>query len=99
LEELIIYFHLIRHGLIEKDASKNSSIVVCVFAVTVTFLPSRYLATKGGIYFTEPLPSNDNGIHIQAHKLREGFFKYAVEMGSCATMYTPSFIETGLGIQ
>jgi hypothetical protein len=44
---------------IENDASNNSCIVACVFVASVTFLPSRSLATKGGVYFTEPLPSND----------------------------------------
>jgi hypothetical protein len=41
-------------GLIENDASNNSSIVPCVFVTTVVN--------------TEPLPSNDSGIHIQTHK-------------------------------
>jgi hypothetical protein len=31
------------------------------------------------------------GIHIKAHRLRGGFTKYAVEMGSDGTIYTPSF--------
>jgi hypothetical protein len=29
----------------------------------------------------------------------EGFFKYAVEMGSDATIYLPGFIKIGSGIQ
>jgi hypothetical protein len=44
--------------------------------------------------FTEPLPSNNRGIH-----LLQGFMKYAVEMGSSATVYIPSFIKVGLGIK
>jgi hypothetical protein len=47
-----------------------------------------------GNVFTEPLPSNDRGIHIQ-----RVFKKYAVEMGSGAMVYVRSFIETGSGIQ
>jgi hypothetical protein len=38
--------------------------------------------------FTEPLPPT-----------REGFMKYAVEMGSGAIIYTPSFMKIGSGIQ
>jgi hypothetical protein len=52
-------------------------------------LPRNY---KG--IFTEPLPSNDRGIHIQM-----GGFYYAVEMGSDAVIYVPSFINIGSGIQ
>jgi hypothetical protein len=49
-EELIAYFPCYDTGHIENDASNNSSIVACVFGTEVTF-------------FTEPLPSNDKGIH------------------------------------
>jgi hypothetical protein len=49
-EELIFYFHLIRHGPCRKDASNNSSIVECVFVAAITFLPSRYQATIGDTY-------------------------------------------------
>jgi hypothetical protein len=45
--------------------------------------------------FTEPLPSNYRGIHIQIHKLLGGIFNYAVEMGSGAVIYVPSFIKIG----
>jgi hypothetical protein len=48
-EELIAYFPLYDTGHIENDASNNSSIVACV----------RY---RGNVC-TEPLPSNDRGIH------------------------------------
>jgi hypothetical protein len=47
-EELIAYFPWYDTGHIENDASKNSSIVACVFVAAVTFLPSRGLATTGG---------------------------------------------------
>jgi hypothetical protein len=57
---------------IENDASSNS-LVACVFVTTVTFLPSRCLATIGGFlpsnclatiggFFSKPLPSNYGGI-------------------------------------
>jgi hypothetical protein len=64
-----------------------------------------------GKVFTEPLPSNDRGIftetllsnargtRIYRHRLREGFMKYAVEMGSDAIIYIQSFIEIGSGIR
>jgi hypothetical protein len=48
-EELIAYFPLYDTGHIENDASNNSSIVACVFVTAVTFLPSRCLATIGGL--------------------------------------------------
>jgi hypothetical protein len=35
---------------------------------------------------------------IQTHGW-EGFVKYAIEMGSCAMTYIPSFIKRGSGIQ
>jgi hypothetical protein len=38
------------------------------------------------------------GIHIQTNRW-EGFMKYAVEMGSGAMIYIPSFIKIGSGIQ
>jgi hypothetical protein len=46
-----------------------------------------------------PLPSNNKGIHIQTHRLTEGFMKYAVEMGSGAIIYIPHFLKTGSRIQ
>jgi hypothetical protein len=49
--------------------------------------------------FTEPLPCNDRGIHIQTHRLRGGFMKYAVEMGSGAMIYIPCFIKIYSGFQ
>jgi hypothetical protein len=49
-EELIAYFPLYDTGHIENDASSNSSIVACVIVTAVTFLPSRCLATIGGIH-------------------------------------------------
>jgi hypothetical protein len=72
-EELIPYFPSYDTGHIENNASNNSSIVAPVFVNAVTFLPSHCLATIGGI-FTEPLPSNDRGIHIQTQRLMRGMF-------------------------
>jgi hypothetical protein len=46
-----------------ENMSNNSSIVAHVFVTVVTFLPSRCLAMIGDLYRTEPLPSNDRGIH------------------------------------
>jgi hypothetical protein len=40
------------------------------------------------------------GLHMQTHKLTQVILvKYAVEMGSGAIIYIPSFIEIGSGIQ
>jgi hypothetical protein len=60
-----IYFPWYDTGHIENNASNNSSIVVCVFVTAVTFPPSRFLATKGDFYRTEPLPSNYKGIFTE----------------------------------
>jgi hypothetical protein len=85
-EELVAYFHWYAAGHIENDASNNFSIVACVFVTAVTSLPSRCLATIGG--------------YTYRHTDRwEGFSISAVEMGSGAVLYVPSFIKIGWGIQ
>jgi hypothetical protein len=71
---------------IENDASNNSPIAACVFVAAVTSLPSRYLATIGGYTYRHT-------------DWLEGFIKYAVEMGSGAMIYTPSFIKSSSEIQ
>jgi hypothetical protein len=38
--------------------------------------------------FTEPLPSNDRGMHIQIHRLMGGILEVAVEMGSGDMIYS-----------
>jgi hypothetical protein len=48
-----------------------------------------------GNVFSEPLPSNDMWKHIQTRR----FMKYAVEMGSGATIYITSFIRIASSIQ
>jgi predicted metalloprotease len=49
--------------------------------------------------FTEPFPCNDKGnIHIDTYWW-EGFFNKAIEMGSGAVIYVPSFMKIGSGIQ
>jgi hypothetical protein len=50
LEELIAYFSWYDTGHVENGASNNSSNVSCVFVTAVIFLPSRCLATIGGLY-------------------------------------------------
>jgi hypothetical protein len=88
-EELIALFPWYDTGHVENDASNNSTIS-CVLFTAVTFPPSHCLATMGGIlpsrclatimgylpnfYRTEPLPSNDRGLHIQTHRLIGGIF-------------------------
>jgi hypothetical protein len=53
-----------------------------------------------GIHFTEPLPNNDRrDTHTDTQTDGEGFMKYAVEMGSVAMIYIPSFMKIGSGIQ
>jgi hypothetical protein len=64
---------------IKYGASNNSSMVTCV-------------RCRGNV-FTKPLPSNDKEhIHTDTDWW-EGFTKYAVEMGSSATICVPSFIK------
>jgi hypothetical protein len=43
--------------------------------------------------FAEPLPSNDSGYAYINTDRWEGFMKYAIEMGSCAMKYIPSFLK------
>jgi hypothetical protein len=56
------YFPRYDTGHIENDASKNSSIVACVFVTAVTFLSSHFLATIGGFLPSRCL-SMIRGIH------------------------------------
>jgi hypothetical protein len=46
-----------------------------------------------------PLPGNDRGFTYRHTNWWEGFMKYAVEMGSGAMTFIPSFIKIGSGIQ
>jgi hypothetical protein len=57
-----------------------------VFVASETCLPSRCLATIGGI-------------HIQTHRLLGRIYEVRVETGSVAMMYITSLIEIGSGIQ
>jgi hypothetical protein len=74
-------------------------ILYIVFISARTCLLSRSLASKGGIQFREPLPSNDRGLHTQTDRLMGGIYEVAVEMDLGAMMYIPSFIKNGSGIQ
>jgi hypothetical protein len=50
--------------------------------------------------FTEPLPNNDKGVHIQTHILMGGIFLIRpIDTGSDAVIYVTSFIKIGSGIQ
>jgi hypothetical protein len=69
---------------LENDASNNAYIFSCI-------------SCRRNV-FTEPLPSNDRVYTHTDTGLWEGFIKYAVEMGSGAIIYIPSFIKTGSGI-
>jgi hypothetical protein len=61
-------------------------LLLSVFVGAGTCLPSRCLATKGGYTYRHT-------------EWWEGFTKYAVDMGSDAMIYIPSFIKIGSGIQ
>jgi branched-subunit amino acid transport protein len=71
---------------IENDASNSSSVVACIFVAAATFLLSRCLATIRGYTY-------------RYTDWWERFMKYAVEMGSVAIVYIPSFIKSGSSIQ
>jgi hypothetical protein len=73
-------------------------LLLCVLVAVGTCLPSCCLATKGGIHFTEPMPSNSR-TDAHTNTQTEGFMKHAIDMGSGATIYIPSFIKIGSGIQ
>jgi hypothetical protein len=85
----IAYFPWYDTDHIENDVSNNSSIVPCAFVTAVTFLLSQCLATIG-----EYLPSRCIAtIRGYTHTdWWEGLMRYAVEMGSGAVIYVPSFI-------
>jgi hypothetical protein len=85
-KEVIAYFRWYSMGHIENDTPNNCSIVVCVFATTVTFSLSCCLAMIRGYTYRHT-------------DWWEGFFNYAVEMGSGAVIYLPSCIKIGSGIQ
>jgi hypothetical protein len=70
-EELIAYFPWYDTGHIENNASNNSSIVACVFVTAVTFLPSRCLATIGGVLQSRCLAriGDDTHTHRQQRDL------------------------------
>jgi hypothetical protein len=55
---------------------------------------------KGGITFTEPLPSNDERDNSREKRdSSEDFLKYAVERGSGAMRYAVRFMKIGSAIQ
>jgi hypothetical protein len=80
---------LIRHGHIENDASDTFSTVACVLVTAVTYLPSRCLATIGGI-LTESLPNKYRGGHTcartHAHRQQRELMSllYFPKYGECA---------------
>jgi hypothetical protein len=70
------------------------------FVAAGTSLPSRCLAKKGGMHFTEPLSSNDRrNTHNRHTDCWEEFMKYAIEIGSGAMMYIPSLVNIGSGFK
>jgi hypothetical protein len=71
---------------IQNDESKNSSIAAWVYLTAVTFSLRRCLQTTNGYTYR-----HTNG--------REGFMKYAVEMGSGTIIYLPSFTLIASGIK
>jgi hypothetical protein len=97
-EKLIAYFPWYDTGHIENDASNNSSIVACVFVAAIMFLPRGWLATIRK-YLPSRCLATIEGYTYKHTDRWEGFINEAVEMGSGALMYVPSFIKIGSGIQ
>jgi hypothetical protein len=86
------------HRQTHRHTNQTILLLLRAFFAAGIYLLSRCLARKGGIHFTEPLPSSGRGIYIQTDWWK-GFVKYVVEMGSSTMIYMPSFIKTGSGIQ
>jgi hypothetical protein len=84
-KELITYFPLIRHSQHRKRVQQFLYYCVCIL-LCYKYLPSRCLATIEGYTHRNT-------------DWREGFIKYAIEMGSNAMVYIQSFIKIGSGIQ
>jgi hypothetical protein len=62
-EELIAYFPWYDTGHIENDASNNSCVCICYRGN----VPAESLHSNDKVIFTEPLPSNNKGIHGHTH--------------------------------
>jgi hypothetical protein len=73
----------LRHGPHRKQVFNNS--LFRVFHAAGTSIPSRYIGTIGEYTYRDT-------------DLWEGFMKYVIDMGSGVMIYTPSFVETGSGI-
>jgi hypothetical protein len=73
------------YTIISSTVTTRYSAVVCVIVAAVSFL------------LTEPLPSNDKGMHIQTHWWEE-FIKYDVEIGLVSMIHEPSFIKIASSI-
>jgi hypothetical protein len=73
-------------GRMENAASNDSTIVAGASVAAVKSLPSRYLAIRVGYTYKHTV-------------WWDGFMNYAVETGSCAIIYTLSFIKFGSHIQ
>jgi hypothetical protein len=84
-EEQITYCPWYDSDRIENDTSDSYSIVASVFVDAILFLLSRCLVTTAGYTF--------RGIDWW-----EIFMKWAVEIGSGAMIYVPSFIKIRSGI-
>jgi hypothetical protein len=85
-EEKIVYFLWYDTDRIENNASNNSFSLECVCLAAVIILPSRFLATIGGI-------------RVQTHRLMREIYEVRVEMGSGTAIHIPSFVKIGSGVQ
>jgi hypothetical protein len=74
---------MIRYRQHRKRRVQQFFCCACVFVAAVTFLPFRCLATIWGCTYKHT-------------DWWEQFMKYAIEMGSGAKIYIPSFLKTGL---
>jgi hypothetical protein len=86
---------LIRH---EPHRKRRFQQFFYVFVTVVTILLSRCLATIRGVLPSRCLATFGGYIYRNTDWW-EGFFNSAIEMGSGAVIYLPSFIKIGSGIQ
>jgi hypothetical protein len=86
----------------ENDTSNNSS-TVALFVATGTCLPSRCLAKKGRIHFTERLPSNDRrDTHTDTQTDGRDLWSTPLRWAKVPLyiyVYTPGFMKIATGIQ
>jgi hypothetical protein len=82
------------------DTGAQQFFYFCVYTLPRERVYRVYLATKGGIHFTDPMISKDRrNVHRDTQTERGAFMKYATQMGSFTMIHKASFIKIGSGVQ